>query len=195
METIDKYLIAWIILTTVICVLSIMSFFLSMYNRNVIKKNENDLSTKIDNNINKVNTDLTNKINSLQMNNIRGIGELPIFWQPIPGSGTKYFNKNGDYLSIKTTSNLYDGAQHLKYEPTPYEYLQNIGEGSIWEFMNDPKLGYCVVHTIIPWYDTSGGLITRVAYLNGNIYTKNSNGLDAKSIWTSWQKVTTTVVP
>ena len=192
METIDKYLIAWIILTTIICVLSIMSFFLSMYNRNTFKKNEKYLSSKIDNSLGKVNTDLTNKINSLQINNIRGIGGLPIIWQPTPG--IKYFNENGD-LVRKTTSDLYDGAQHLKYQPKPYEYLQNIGEGSIWEFMYDPKLGYCVINTIIPWNDTSGGLITRVAYLNGNIYTKNSNGLDAKSIWTSWQKVTTTVVP
>jgi hypothetical protein len=191
METIDKYLITWIVLTTIICVLSIISFFLSMYNRNIIKKNEKDLSTKLDNNLSKVNTDLTNKINSLQLNNIRGIGGLPIFWQPTPG--IKYFNENGDLVG-KTISDLYDEAQHLKYVPTPYEYLQNIGEGSIWEFMYDPKLGYCVLHTIIPWVDRSGGLITRVAYLNGNIYTKNSNGLDPKSTWTDWQKVTTTPV-
>ena len=190
MEIIEKYLIGWIILTTIICVLSFMSFFLSMYNRNIIKKNQNDLSTKIDNSVDKINTDLTNKINSLQMNNIRGIGGLPIFWQPTPG--LKYFNDNGDIIK-KTAADLYDGAQHLKYEPTPYEYLQNIGEGSIWEFMYDPKLGYYVVHTIIPWYDTSGGSITKVAYQNGNIYTKTSNGLDIKSTWTPWQKVTTTV--
>jgi hypothetical protein len=191
METIDKYLIAWIILTTIICVLSIMSFFLTLYNKNIIKKNQNDLSTKIDNNVSKVNTDLTNKIDSLQMNNIRGIGNLPIFWQPTPG--TKYFNENGDLIR-KTRADLYDGYQHLTYEPTPYEYLQNIGEGSIWEYMKDPKLGYCVVHTIIPWADPSGGLITRVAYLNGSIYTKsvNTTGTEPKWTWTAWQKVTTT---
>jgi hypothetical protein len=174
-----------IVITIIVFILFIISLIFSIYNKTSGEALTRDLEEK-----------LTNRISSLETNNIRGIGDLPIFWTP----DKKYYASDssgspnqGPTTKTLTKENLYNQYGHLYYQPSPYEYSANLRVGSIWEFMEGMGK-YIVVHTIIPWYDTSGGSITQIAYLDGSIYTRGVAGNDKPQWtwgWTPWEKVTT----
>ena len=84
---------------------------------------------------------------------------------------------------------LIDDTRSVSY--SPLHYYDN-GSQVISEFKQCSTVGlsasgtYCIVVTVCPWTDDSGGAITQTAYVGDEVYIRKST---SDSGWGSWASV------